>query len=144
MKFLISHTWNGDGMSNSEIHILDSFSNHIKRDVQKMFLIQDMQNIKYENNTNSFYYNLNNDLDDTGRIRFEPLPNDALAVALFPNINESEIITDNHTLEEYIKDVLNDEWNEHRKIYDYLADVEYEPNYLMLCTLPVVRQVNHF
>ena len=46
MKFLISHTWNGDGMSNSEIHILDSFSNHIKRDVQKMFLIQDMQNIK--------------------------------------------------------------------------------------------------
>ena len=144
MKFLISHTWNGDGMSNSEIHILDSFSNHIKRDVQKMFLIQDMQNIKYENNTNSFYYNLNNDLDDTGRIRFEPLPNDALAVALFPNINESEIITDNHTIEEYIKDVLNDEWNEHRKIYDYLADVEYEPNYLMLCTLPVVRQVNHF
>ena len=144
MKFLISHTWNGDEMSNSEIHILDSFSNHIKRDVQKMFLIQDMQNIKYENNTNSFYYNLNNDLDDTGRIRFEPLPNDALAVALFPNVNESEIITDNHTLEEYIKDVLNDEWNEHRKIYDYLADVEYEPNYLMLCTLPVVRQVNHF
>lgn len=144
MKFLISHTWNGDGMSNSEIHILDSFSNHIKRDVEKMFLIQDMQNIKYENNTNSFYYNLNNDLDDTGRIRFQPLPNDALAVALFPNVNESEIITDNHTLEEYIKDVLNDEWNEHRKIYDYLADVEYEPNYLMLCTLPVVRQIDHF
>ena len=144
MKFLISHTWNGDGMSNSEIHILDSFSNHIKRDVEKMFLIKDMQNIKYENNTNSFYYNLNNDLNDTGRIRFQPLPDDALAVALFPNVNESEIITDNHTLEEYIKDVLNDEWNEHRKIYDYLADVEYEPNYLMLCTLPVVRQVDHF
>jgi len=144
MKFLISHTWNGDGMSNSEIHILDSFSNHIKRDVEKMFLIKDMQNIKYENDTNSFYYNLNNDLDYTGRIRFQPLPDDALAVALFPNVNESEIITDNHTLEEYIKDVLNDEWNEHRKIYDYLADVEYEPNYLMLCTLPVVRQVDHF
>jgi len=144
MKFLISHTWNGDGMSNSEIHILDSFSNHIKRDVEKMFLIQDMQNIKYENDTNSFYYNLNNDLNDTGRIRFQPLPSDALAVALFPNVNESEIISDNETLEAYIKDVLDDEYNEHKKIYDYLADVEYEPNYLMLCTLPVVRQVDHF
>jgi len=144
MKFLISHTWNGDGMSNSEIHILDSFSNHIKRDVEKMFLIKDMQNIKYENDTNSFYYNLNNDLDDTGRIRFEKLPDDALAVALFPNVNEREIITDKRTLEEYIKDVLNDEWNEYKQIYDYLADVEYEPNCLMLCTLPVVRQVEHF
>jgi len=144
MKFLISHTWNGGGMRDSKIHILDSFSNHIKCDVEKMFLENDMQNIKYENDTNSFYYNLNNDLNDTGRIRFQPLPSDALAVALFPNVNESEIISDNETLEAYIKDVLDDEYNDHKKIYNYLADVEYEPNYLMLCTLPVVRQVDHF
>jgi len=131
-------------MRDSKIHILDSFSNHIKRDVEKIFLEDDMQNITFENDTNSFYYNLNNDLNDTGRIRFQPLPSDALAVALFPNVNESEIISDNETLEAYIKDVLDDEYNKNKKIYNYLADVEYEPNYLMLCTLPVVRQVDHF
>ena len=144
MKFLISHTWNGEGMGDSKIYILDSFSNHIKRDVEKIFLEDDMQNITFENDTNSFYYNLDNDLNDTGRIRFQPLLVDTLAVALYPNVNESEIITDNDILEECIKDVLYDEYNEHKKIYNYLADVEYEPNYLMLCTLPVVRQVDHF
>ena len=143
MNFLISHTYNGEWMNDSEIHILDSFSNHIKSDVEKLFLTEDMQNITFEKESNSFYYNLN-DIDYTGRIRFQTLPNNAKAVALFPNVNETEIINDNEILSEYIKDVLSDEYNEDKKIFNYLADVEYEPNYIMLCTLPEIKVIDHY
>ena len=142
MNFLISHTYNGEGMNESEIHILDSFSNHIKADVEKLFLTEDMENITFEKESNSFYYNLGG--DDTGRIRFQKLTDNAKAVALFPNVNETEVINDNETLEEYIKDVLSDEYNEDKKIFNYLADVEYEPNYIILCTLPKITVIDHY
>ena len=144
MNFLISHTYNGQGMSESDIHILDSFSNYIKSDVEKLFLTEDMQNITFEKESNSFYYNLDDDDNYTGRVRFQTLPNNAKAVALFPNVNEIEIINDNETLAEYIKDVLSDEYNEDKKIFNYLADVEYDPNYLMLCTLPEITVIDHY
>jgi len=62
-----------------------------------------------------------------GCYHYEPLTDDMLAVALFPNINEWEIIRDEETLNEYenlVRESLQEEYYKFNEedIYGHLAD----------------------
>ena len=97
-KYLFVNTWNGSGYSNSDIEIhnsLETLQNQIN-DVSDYQEIELQYNKQKETMTTRFRYK-----DDWGCHHYEPLKDDVLAVAIFPNINEWELVTNNNTLDKY-------------------------------------------
>jgi hypothetical protein len=133
MRYLITDTWNGEGYSDSDIEIreVDTYpSGHPKtHELQRKLIesILDIGNLKsIEINCNSITYQLDNDCQDAGVFHFEPLTDDILAVAIFPNICEREIIRDQETLEEYksfVREALEEEYTEFEdsEIFNFCA-----------------------
>ena len=134
MQYLITDTWNGEGYSDSdiEIHEVDTYpSGHPKIHKLQRKLIEsilDINNLKsIEINDDSIIYQTDNDCQDAGIFYFEPLTNDILAVAIFPNICEHKVIRDKDTLEEYksfVREALAEEYSDYdeHEIFGYCAE----------------------
>ena len=137
MQYLVTDVWNGEGYSDSdvEIHEVDTYpSGHPKTEELQRKLIEsilDLHNIEsIKINDSSITYQTNNDCQDAGTFHFEPLTEDILAVAIFPNVCEHEVIRDQETLEEYkslVREAMEeDDWEFNSKyddsdIYGYVA-----------------------
>ena len=137
MQYLVTDVWNGEGYSDSdvEIHEVDIYpSGHPKTEELQRKLIEsilDLHNIEsIKINDSSITYQIDNECQDSGTFHFEPLTDDILAVAIFPNVCEHEVIRDQETLEEYkslVREAMEeDDWEFNSKyddsdIYGYVA-----------------------
>lgn len=149
-KYLITDTWNGEGYSDSDIEILEVenyLSGSPKQEELKEKLLNriiDLHNLKsIEITDNSITYQIDNDCQDSGTYHFEPLTEDMIAVAIFPNICGHEVIRDIETLEKYktlVREAMNeDDWEFNSKyddsdIYGYVAHAKgIDESDLILC-----------
>ena len=107
-KYLITDTWNGEGYSDCDIEILEveNYPNGTpkveelkKRLMDRSTILCNLKSIEITDN--SITYQINNDCQDAGTYHFEPLTEDMIAVAIFPNICGHEVIRDIETLEKY-------------------------------------------
>ena len=136
-KYLITDAWNGEGYSYSDIEILE-VENYLngspKQEQLKEKLLNriiDLHNLKsIEITDNSITYQIDNDCKDAGTYHFEPLTEDMIAVAIYPNICEHKVIRDVETLEKYknlVREAMReDDWEFNSKyddsdIYGYVA-----------------------
>lgn len=108
-KYLVTESWNGEGYSDSDIEIIEvenDFNGNPNLNELKSILVSKIARWYFsfhsiEITDNSITYEVDNDCQDAGTFYFEPLTEDILAVAIFPNDCQHEVIRDNETLEEY-------------------------------------------
>ena len=131
-KYLITDTWNGEGYSDSDIEILE-VENYPsgtpkqeelkKRLINRIIILDNLKSIEITDN--SITYQIDNDCQDAGTYYFEPLTEDILAVAIFPNICGHEVIRDIETLEKYKtlirKGMIEDDDLDEDNIFGYCA-----------------------
>lgn len=133
MKYLFINTWNGSGYSDSDIEIHDEVSWPLWSDYKNYDEVEFYWNIKEQTKTIRFRYK-----EDWGCHHYEPLKNDVIAVALFPNVNDWKIITDLETLEKFKalvrKGMIEEGDGDEDNIFGYCAHAVYEDDYdLILC-----------
>jgi hypothetical protein len=97
-KYLFINTWNGAGHSESDIEIHNTLET-IHNQVHDVCDYQEIE-LTYNSDKNIMTTRFRHK-DDWGCHHYEPLKDDVIAVVIFPNINEWELITNNNTLEEY-------------------------------------------
>tara|TARA_B100000035_G_scaffold74048_1_gene61370 strand:+ start:619 stop:1071 length:453 start_codon:yes stop_codon:yes gene_type:complete len=131
-KYLITDAWNGEGYSDSDIEILE-VENYPggtpKQEKLKKKLINRITNLNnlksIEITDNSVTYQIDNDCQDAGTYHFEPLTEDIIAVAIFPNICGHEVIRDIETLEKYKtlvrKGMIEDDYLDEDNIFGYCS-----------------------
>ena len=107
-KYLVTNTWNGQGYSDCDIEILEvenypsgtpKLKELKKRLMDRITILDNLKSIQITDN--SIAYQIDNDCQDAGTYHFEPLTKDMIAVAIFPNICEHEVVRDKETLTEY-------------------------------------------
>jgi len=133
MKYLFINTWNGSGYSDSDIEIHDEVSWPIWSEYKDYDEVEFYWNIKEQTKTTRF-----RNKEDWGCHHYEPLKNDVIAVALFPNVNDWEIITDLETLEKFKalvrKGMIEEGDGDEDNIFGYCSHAVYEDDYdLILC-----------
>lgn len=122
-KYLVTESWNGEGYSNSDIEIIEvenDFNGNPNLNELKSILVSKIARWYFsfssiEITDNSITYEVENDCQDAGTFYFEPLTEDMLAVAIFPNDCQHEVIRDNDALEEYkslVRESLEEEYTE--------------------------------
>ena len=122
-KYLVTESWNGEGYSDSDIEIIEvenDFNGNPNLNELKSILVSRIARWYFsfhsiEITDNSITYEVDNDCQDAGTFYFEPLTEDILAVAIFPNDCQHEVIRDNDTLEEYkslVRESLEEEYTE--------------------------------
>jgi hypothetical protein len=125
-KYLVTDTWNGEGYSDSNIQIIESGIGELKEKL--IYSIAHFNNLKsIEISDNSITYQIDNNCQDAGTYYFEPLTKDILAVAIFPNICEHEVIRDKDTFDKYkyaVCDALAEEYTDYHEheIFGYCAE----------------------
>tara|TARA_R100000995_G_C3454004_1_gene109607 strand:+ start:163 stop:624 length:462 start_codon:yes stop_codon:yes gene_type:complete len=145
-KYLITDAWNGEGYSDSDIEILEVenyLSGSPKQEELKEKLLNriiNLYNLKSIEITDAYItYQIDNDCQDAGTYYFEPLTKDILAVAIFPNICEHEVIRDKDTFDKYkyaVCDALAEEYTdyEEHEIFGYCAECKgKDDSDLILC-----------
>ena len=137
-KYLVTDTWNGEGYSDSNTQIIESEIGELKEKL--IYSIAHFDNLKsIEISDNSITYQINNDRKDAGTYYFEPLTKDILAVAIFPNICEHEVIRDKDTFDKYkyaVCDALAEEYTDYdeHEIFGYCAECKgKDDSDLILC-----------
>ena len=122
-KYLVTESWNGQGYSDSDIEIIEvqnDFNGNPNLNELKSILVSRIARWYFsfhsiEITDNSITYEVDNECQDAGTFYFEPLTEDILAVAIFPNDCQHEVIRDNDTLEEYkslVRESLEEEYTE--------------------------------
>jgi hypothetical protein len=135
--FLLIDTWNGEGYSDSDVEIHATNPNCLKEKIFGYMQSQNPNIVEFkqdgENPIGTLRFGMLDEIEDNGECHYdwgcyhyEPLTEDMLAVALFPNINEWEIIRDEETLNEYenlVKESLQEEYYEFNEedIYGHVA-----------------------
>ena len=131
-KYLVTDTWNGGGYSDCDIEIceVENYpSGTPKQEELKKRLINRItsyDNLKtIEITDDSITYQIDNDCQDAGTYYFEPLTEDMIAVAIFPNICGHEVIKDMERLEKYKnlvrKGMIEDGDGDEDNIFGYCA-----------------------
>lgn len=133
MKYLFINTWNGSGYSDSDIEIHDEVSWPLWSDYKDYDEVEFYWNIKKQTKTIRFRYK-----EDWGCHHYEPLKDDVIAVALFPNVNDWKIITDLETLEKFKalvrKGMIEEGDGDEDNIFGYCSHAVYKDDYdLILC-----------
>ena len=131
-KYLITDSWNGQGYSDSDIEILevDNYPSgtpkHVALKKRLLDRVINLYNLKSIEITDAWInYQIDNDCRDAGTFYFEPLTEDMIAVAIFPNICGHEVIKDIETLEKYKtlvrKGMIEDDDLDEDNIFGYCA-----------------------
>jgi len=124
VNYLIVDTWNGEGYSecSAELKHFDSLSDAVKHCVNSAFdcigdevEIEGKQTISIHNGY--VQYDTFNDCEDSGAVHYLLIEEDVLAVALFPLINDYEVITSKERLDEVIE-AINEGKEDDVEIYD--------------------------
>lgn len=131
-KYLITDSWNGQGYSDSDIEILEvenypsGTPKHEELKNKLLNRIINLYDLKSIEITDTYItYQIDNDCRDAGTFYFQPLTEDMIAVAIFPNICGHEVIRDVETLEKYKtlvrKGMIEDDDLDEDNIFGYCA-----------------------